>query len=371
MYALTDLGNGKRFARDHVGTMRHVRAWGSWLAWQGTHWAKGDASAAERSAKATALKIGDEAAGADDPKAVFKWAAKSQERRSIENMLAMARSEDGIAVDASALDADQWVLNVRNGTLDLRTGQLRPHDPADLITKIAPVAFDAAAACPLWTSILERVVPDTDTRAFLKRAVGYALTGDVGEHCLFFLHGTGRNGKSTFVNTLQSLLGDYAREGAPSLLLSKRNESHPTEVAALFGSRFVSCQEVEQGRTWAESTIKSLTGGDRITARRMREDFWEFAPTHKFFVCGNHRPRVRGGDEGIWSRMRLVPFEQFIRESERDPNLPAKLAAELPGILNWAIAGCLEWQKAGLQQPSAVATATAGYREAEDVVRLS
>jgi putative DNA primase/helicase len=203
---------------------------------------------------------------------------------------------------------------------------------------------------------------------FLQRAVGYALTGDISEQVLFFLYGAGANGKSTFARVLLDLLGDYATQGAPDLLLAKRNESHPTEVADLLGCRLVVCQEIEAGRAFAEVTVKQLTGGDLIKARRMREDFWSFAPTHKFFVAANHKPPVRGTDHAIWRRIRLVPFTVRITDEERDPNLLEKLRAELAGVLAWAVEGCLEWQRIGLCPPDEVLQATSDYRGEQDLL---
>jgi putative DNA primase/helicase len=204
--------------------------------------------------------------------------------------------------------------------------------------------------------------------AFLKRAVGYSLTGDVSEQVLFFLHGSGSNGKSTFTRVVQDMLGEHATQAPPDLLIAKKNPNHPTELTSLFGARFAVCQEVEAGAFFAEVTLKQLTGGDLIAARRMREDYWRFRPTHKLWIAGNHKPNVRGTDHAMWRRIRLVPFAVTIADKAKDPHLPEKLAAELPGILRWAVEGCLEWQRAGLAPPAIVLAATEEYREEQDLI---
>lgn len=373
VFQCTDLGNAERFAQRHGHEVRYAHAWGKWLAWDGQRWEVDAAAAVERFAKRTVRSILRELSAAsanseDKKKGLFAHALRSESSRAIAALLALARSEIGIAIKSDALDSDGMLLNVANGTIDLRTGALRPHSPLDLITKLSAVSYDLKATCPVWTEFLARVLPDTAVRAFVQRTVGYALTGSVAEQCLFFLYGTGANGKSTFLTVMQKLLGDYGGQAAPDLLMSKFGESHPTELAALLGKRFVVVSEVEAGRAWAEVRIKELTGGDTIAARRMREDWWSFRPTHKFVVSGNHRPTVRGTDLGIWRRLRLVPFNVTIPESERDGALVEKLEGEQSGILNWAIEGCRAWQRDGLRAPAAVTAATEAYRSEQDVL---
>jgi putative DNA primase/helicase len=251
--------------------------------------------------------------------------------------------------------------------VNLRSGELRPHRREDLLTKIAPVEYDPDAPAPTWQATLERVLPNSEIQAFFKRLCGYATTGDTSEHVLPMLFGTGANGKSTVLNALLEALGGYAMQSAPDLLIAKRN-SHPTELADLFGARLVASIEVEDGRRLAESLVKQLTGGDRVKARRMRQDFWEFSPTHKVFMAVNHKPIVRGTDTAIWRRIRLIPFTETIPPTEQDKRLPEKLNAELPGILAWAVEGCLEWQREGLQAPEEVRKATGEYRSEMDVL---
>jgi putative DNA primase/helicase len=210
-------------------------------------------------------------------------------------------------------------------------------------------------------------LPSAELGRFFKKLVGYALTGDVSEHVLPVLYGTGANGKSTILNALLAAVGDYGMQAAPDLLVAKKG-SHPTEVADLFGMRLVASIEVEDGRRMAESLVKQLTGGDKVRARRMRQDFWQFDPTHKVFMAVNHKPEVRGTDTAIWRRLRLIPFTETIPPAEQDKRLPEKLEAELPGILAWAIEGCLEWRREGLQAPAEVRRATGQYRSEMDVI---
>src|SRR5919107_5291637 len=265
------------------------------------------------------------------------------------------------------MDASPDLLNVLNGTIDLRTGELRPHRREDLITKMAPVEYDPNSPVPAWAATLERVLPSPDLRAFFKKLCGYAISGETSEHLLPVLYGTGANGKSTVLSTLLAAAGDYGMQAAPDLLVAKKG-AHPTEVADLFGMRLVASIEVEDGRRLAESLVKQLTGGDKVRARRMRQDFWQFEPTHKVFMAVNHKPEVRGTDTAIWRRIRLIPFTETIPPGEQDKKLPEKLRAELFGILAWCVEGCLEWQREGLQAPEEVRRATGQYRSEMDVI---
>jgi putative DNA primase/helicase len=338
------------------------------LVWTGRNWLVDDRGEVLKRAKATVSRIYQEAAAARDEetrKALAKHAMSSESERKIKAMVELAKPE--VSILPEELDPDPWKLNVLNGTINLRTGELLEHNRADLITKIAPVEYDPMATAPHWYEVLERVLPSEDVRAFFKRLCGYALAGDVSEHVLPVLYGTGANGKSTVLNALLEALGDYGIQAAPDLLIAKRG-AHPTELADLFGMRFVTSIEVEDGRRFAESLVKQLTGGDRVRARRMRQDFWEFDPTHTVFLATNHKPEVRGTDNAIWRRIRLIPFTETIRSDEQDKKLPEKLRAELPGIIAWGVEGCLEWQLDGLQAPEEVRQATGEYRSEMDVI---
>ena len=237
----------------------------------------------------------------------------------------------------------------------------------ELITKLAPVTFDPEAPCQNWNAFLNRVTDGRpDLSAYQQRMVGYTLTGDTSEHCVFLQHGTGRNGKTTFNETVSAMMGDYARKTETKTFLNHKNEGIRNDVAALKGARLVTAAEVGTGRRLNEQLVKEATGGDTLTARFLYGEYFEYRPEFKIFLSCNHKPEIRGQDEGIWSRVRVVPFDVFIPPAERDKKLPAKLRLELSGILNWALAGCLEWQQNGLQEPQEVLVATGRYREDMD-----
>lgn len=377
---LTELGNAERFTSMHGDRFRYVQTWKQWLHYDGRRWSHDEMGAVITAAKKVVAQLyseasdlakraasGDEQAG-KIAEALAKWARTSSKHASITAMVSLARSEDPIAAAPSAFDCDPWLLNVENGTLDLRTSKLRPHAAGDMITKLAPVVYDSKATCPLWTAFLERVQPDPDARAWLKRLVGYALTGVTREQIMTFLLGEGANGKSVFLDVLLDVIGDYGLRAAPDLVLAKHNEAHPTEQADLDGKRLAAVSEIDQGRSWAESTIKRLTGDKTISARRMNQNFYTFVVTHKIVVAANTKPTVRGTDYAIWRRMRLVPFSVTIPVEERDPDLVTKLLAERSGILAWAVEGCLEWQKFGLGETPTMAKAAAEYRESQDIL---
>jgi putative DNA primase/helicase len=367
-FNLTDLGNAGRLVHRHGADLRYCYPWHSWLAWTDGRWTPDNRGEVHRRAKETVGGIYREAAAAKDEearKAIAKHAVRSEGEGKIKAMVELAKSE--VPVTPDELDAEPWLLNCENGTIDLRTGGIREHRREELITKLAPVEYRSDAEAPTWRAVLERVLPDPEIRAFFKRLCGYALTGDTSEHILPMLYGTGANGKSTVLNALLDTLGDYGTQAAPDLLITKKN-SHPTELADLFGMRFVASIEVEDGRRLAESLVKQLTGGDRIKARKMRQDFWEFAPTHKVLMAVNHKPTVRGTDNAIWRRISLIPFTETIPPEEQDKKLPEKLRDERPGILAWAVEGCLEWQREGLQAPEEVRKATGEYRAEMDVL---
>jgi putative DNA primase/helicase len=251
--------------------------------------------------------------------------------------------------------------------VDLRTGEQHLHRRTEYITKITAAA--PGGICPLWQRFLERVTRgDVELQSFLQRLTGYSLTGSTREHALFFFYGTGSNGKSVFLSTISTLLSDYAKTAPASSFTASSTEQHPTDLAGLRGARFVTAIETGDGTRWAESKIKSLTGGDRISVRFMRCDFFEFVPEFKLVIAGNHRPGLRSVDEAIRRRLHLIPFNVTIPQEERDNRLTEKLREEFPGILAWAIQGCLEWQQHGLKPPAVVRNATADYLAGEDAI---
>jgi len=284
-------------------------------------------------------------------------------------MLSLAESEPGIPIAPDQFDTDPWLLNCLNGTIDLKNGELRPHNRDDLITRMVPVEYDAKATCPLFLKFLDRIMGGNQSLiSFLQKILGYSLTGSTREQCLFFLYGLGANGKSTLLNIVQSLWGDYATRTSSETFLAKKPGSIPNDVAALRGARLAIAVEVEQGRRLAEVLVKEMTGGDTISARFMRAEWFSFKPQFKILLAANHKPIIRGTDFAIWRRIRLIPFTVQIPKEEQDRDLPEKLSAELPGILNWAVAGCLQWHFGGLELPKEVDDATQDYRAEMDVL---
>lgn len=374
-YNLTDVGNGRRLVAMFGDRLRYCHQMGRWFAWTGSHWEMDETGRVEGYAKAVARAIYQE--GLDeglDPKeraARAKHAIKSEARERIKAMVDMAKSEDGISIHPDELDADPYLLTVTNGTLNLRTGRRRPHRPEDFITKIIPVDDDPAATCPRWLAFLDRAMAgNARLIAFLQRAVGYSLTASTDERVMFIPYGRGGNGKSTLLETIQILLGGYATRTATQTLMVKRYEGVPNDIAALRGRRFVFTTESEEGERLAEARIKDLTGGDRQTARFMRGEWFEFTPTFKIWLATNNKPEIRGTDDAIWDRIRLIPFTVRIPETERIPKheLLAAFRAELPGILAWAVAGAREWFAHGLGTPDEVRQATQDYRTEMDIL---
>jgi putative DNA primase/helicase len=367
----SDLGNARRLVRLHGADLRYSTTHG-WLAWDGRRWARDETGEPVRRAKATARTLYDEAARATDEaarKALAAHAVRSEGERRLAAMVTLAESEPGVPLTVDQLDADPWLLTVANGTLDLRAGTLRAHRREDLATRLCPVAYDPAAACPTWAAFLARVLPDEATRLYVQKLIGYALTGDVREQVFPIFSGAGSNGKSTLLETVAGLLGDYARATRAETFLTKRGDAIPNDLAALRGIRFAYAVEPDAGRRLAESLVKSLTGGDTLSARFMYREYFTFRPSFKLVLATNHRPRIVGGDHAIWRRIRLIPFDVTIPDVEQDKALPEKLRAEWPGILAWAVEGCLLWQCHGLDAPTTVTGATADYREEQDAVR--
>ncbi|MGD7196343.1 phage/plasmid primase, P4 family, partial [Ralstonia pseudosolanacearum] len=349
------------FTRRYHRDWRYVAAWGRWLVWDGHRWRTEDTLAATDLIRNVCRNA---AVNADNPKLAAKLATSG----TVGGVERLARADRRHAATTGEWDADPWLLNTPGGVVDLKTGRQRPHDRADRMTKITTAT--PGGDCPTWWQFLAEVTGgDAELQAYLQRMAGYALTGSTQEHALFFLYGTGANGKSVFVNTLATILGDYAVNAAMDTFMETRADRHPTDMAGLRGARFVAAIETEQGRRWAESKVKNLTGGDKISARFMRQDFFEFFPQFKLFVAGNHKPAIRNIDEAMKRRLHLIPFTVTVPPERRDKNLQQKLLAERDGILAWAVQGCLDWQRLGrLDPPQQVLDATEEYFEAEDAL---
>jgi putative DNA primase/helicase len=351
-----------RFSRQYEADLRYVALWGRWMCWDNTRWREDDTLFVFDRCRAICRRASAEC-GAAEVRAAMKIAA-AQTVAAIERL---ARADRRHAAMVGQWDADPWLLNTPAGTVDLRTGDLLSHLREQYLTKIT--AAGSGGECPMWRRFLDRVTDgNPELQEFLQRVVGYCLSGCIREHALFFLYGTGANGKSVFLSTLAGLLGDYAKTAPASAFTASSTDQHPTDLAGLRGARFVTAIETEDGRWWAEAKIKSLTGGDPITARFMRQDFFQYVPQFKLIVAGNHKPGLRSVDEAIRRRLHLIPFTVTIGEQERDADLAEKLKTEYPGILQWAIGGCLAWQRDGLNSPGIVRSATSDYLAAEDAV---
>jgi putative DNA primase/helicase len=306
----------------------------------------------------------------DMQRAIADHAKRSERRHELESMIALARSLQGVPVRPHELDANPWLLNCQNGTLDLCTGALGPHQQADLMTKVTPINFSATAQCPAWLAFLSKVLDgDSALIDFVQKMLGYTLTGIVSEKALFVLHGSGDNGKTTLLEVVRYILGDYAGSIDIEVLMSESdNSARERAIADMLGKRFVTSSEADDGRKFHEAKIKYLTGMGRVTGRRIYGSSFEYDPNFKLFIDANHKPVVRGSDDAIWNRIRLIPFDVAIPKSQQDKGLRQKLLAEADGILRWSVKGCLKWKKEGLENPVAVEHASGQYRDEMDIV---
>jgi putative DNA primase/helicase len=365
----TDTDNAQRFARRFGGKAIYTPGH-DWLVFDGKRWRHDDLLQVTELAKQTARLIADEAQHLDQNAARAarsKFASQSLAKGSLDRMLDLAKSL--LAVEDDRLDADPWLLNVENGTIDLRTGRREKHDPRDLLTKLAPVHANRRAKCPLFKKFLRRITGnDAGLRAFIQKAVGYSLTGITTEQVLFFVHGkSGNNGKSTLINLIRDMLGDYGCHTPTDTLLTKQYDNNiPVDLARLAGARMVTAIEANFNRHLDEAKIKGMTGGEPIVARFMRQNLFSFTPECKLWLVANDRPRVRGTDQACWRRLRVIPLSIKIPRKQRDQKLSEKLRDEWPGIFAWAVRGCRKWQTDGLGLPKAVRSATKGWHREMD-----
>jgi putative DNA primase/helicase len=367
----TELGYARRLIAVYGDRLRFVPAWNRWLVWNGKRWEHDSTGQAPRWMKVIARRLTTDALaleGETERRAAMNLVRRAESAAAVRGALTLASTESSVVVTPDDLDADPFLLNCTNGTLDLRTGELHPHNPSDLLTKMTGAPYQPGAAGGEFTKFLEKVQPKKEMRAYLARLLGHGLEGRVVEHVLGIFHGIGRNGKGTLTGAVKSALGDYADAADPDLLTARTFDAHPTSTADLYGLRLAILHETDKGRRLAEATVKRLTGGDRLKARRMREDFWSFDPSHTFLMLTNHKPVISGTDEAIWARLRLVPWDVVIPLGERDLALADKLALELDAVLDFLVTGYQEWRQRGLDDPQEVIAATEAYRAESDAL---
>lgn len=372
----TDMGNAERLVYYHGDNIRYNNTFKKWYLWNGKQWVTDDTNQIRQFAKKTVRNIYKEASEEEDGDiraAISKHAVQSEARAKIESMISLAESEVPILPDE--LDKNKWLFNCGNGVIDLKTGKLLKHNRGYYMNKISSVSYDPNAKCPLWDKFLQDIMRNQEGNInyelieYLQKAIGYALTGETNEQVVFFLHGKGKNGKSTFLDTIRHLLGDYGKQSNTDTFTVKKNDSVRSDIATLKGARFVAASESEEGAKLAESLIKQLTGMEPIQARFLYGNPFEFVPQFKIFFTTNHKPVINGDDLGIWRRIRLIPFTVTIPEEKRDKNLPEKLLnQEMSGILRWAVEGCLKWQKEGLKPPGDIERATNLYKSEMDTI---
>lgn len=368
---LTDLGNAQRFIAKNAADIRFVPAWKTWLVWLGGRWVVDELSEVYRKGIDTVREIWKEiptAESADERAEIASHAKRSEAEPRIRAMLAIAEHDAAVVLRPADLDRDPWRLGVENGVLNLRTGEFRAAKREDLITKSCGTHFDPRARAPRWEAFLERLQPSEEVRGYLQRVAGYWLTGSTGEQVVFLLHGGGANGKTVFLKVIGFLFGEYGAVADFATFLERRNDGPRTDLARLEGVRFASASEASQGRRLDESVIKQYSGGDTVVARALYQGERQFTPIFKLCLSANHKPPIRGTDYALWRRLHLILFGVTIPELERKKDLADALRAELPGILNWALEGCQEWQRWGLRPPAAVQAATEEYRAESDIL---
>ncbi|MCP3388844.1 phage/plasmid primase, P4 family [Bradyrhizobium sp. CCGB12] len=355
---VTQDGIARVFARRFAGRLRYCHHTEGWYCWRETHWQRDETKAAFEFVRVLAREV-SEKGEARDLKEIRKTAFASGVDR-------FSRSDPALAVTSERWDLNPFLLGTPKGTVDLRSGRLRPGEPDDGITKVTAIGPANTADCPQWRQFIYETTNGNDGLArFLQQWTGYCLTGDISEHALFFGHGDGGNGKGIFVNTVNGIMANYAAVAPPDTFTASQHDRHPAELAMLRGARLVTASETEKGRAWAENRIKQLTGGDPITARFMRGNFFTFQPTFKLTIIGNHQPTLENVDASTRRRFNIIPFEH--KPQRPDPHLMDRLRSEWPAILRWMIDGCLDWQRSGLVRPGIVLEATAEYFEEQDL----
>lgn len=372
---LTDMGNAERLIQRFGSGIRYCPQSGVWYVWREARWEADTTGEVQRMAKDVARGMEqeavDEGLGTEARLRYFKWGLTSESEPRIRAMVNLARTEPGMSIPTDQWDREPWVVNAANGTLDLASGEFRRHSRRDFITKSLATGYVENAVSVAWLEFVHQVIPSGDLREFVQRAVGYSLTADTREEVMFFLYGGGANGKSTFVNTVLAMMGDYADQCNPKALLVQRGDGPRNDLARLKGLRLVSASEATDEAAFDIDLIKRLTGDDRIVARFLHKEEFTFSPTFKIWFMANQRPSIPTVDHATWRRVRMIPFEVQIPEADRDPKVKYLLShagSEWPGVLNWALDGLRAWQREGLKPPAEVVSATMRYRRDMDSI---
>ncbi|MGE7932148.1 phage/plasmid primase, P4 family [Viridibacillus arvi] len=360
-FKLTDLGNAERIAYEYGHVIRYIPSVG-WYIWNGKYWEYDEKGKLHRLVAKVVRKLGE-----SNDETEQKWARHCEKHNVRES--AIKDLKILVPGDRSDFDRHKYLLNIENGVLDLKTGKLQPHNRELSLTKITNITFDESAKCPEWLSFLEQIfLGDKELIEYMQRLIGYSLTGEISEQIMVFLIGGGSNGKSTFINTIKDIMGEYGKQAKSDTFIKKKETGANNDIARLVSSRFVSAIESEDGEQLSEAFVKQITGGEPVLARFLRQEYFEFIPEFKVFFTTNHKPVIKGVDEGIWRRVKLVPFNLQLPKEKRDLKLAEKLSLEMSGILNWAIEGCLKWQHSGLCEPVIVKKATGDYKEDMDIL---
>jgi putative DNA primase/helicase len=368
----TDTTNAERLYKEFGEVIRYNGAWKKWIVFNGKRWVVDDGALIHemglkmiRGIYSDLLKTSDYR----DRLEIERFGVLCESVRRREAIIKAASWIKELNIDSNEVDSNPWLLCVRNGTLDLSNGTFREHEKGDFISKMADVDYEPTAECPEWKKFIREIMNyNNELISYLQTVCGWAITGDTSEQTMFILYGSGANGKSTFLNTLMYLLGEYAIATPTETFMSRKGEQIGNDLARLRGTRFVTTTETEQGKKIAEPLIKQITGNDRITARFLYGEYFNFLPTFKVFMATNHKPAIRGADHGIWRRIKLIPFTTRIPEEKQDKHLEDKLKKEVSGILNWLLEGVNRWKKEGLKAPPVVLTATDEYRSEMDII---
>jgi putative DNA primase/helicase len=369
----TDSTNADRLVKEFGRDIRFMAPWKKWVVWNGKYWETDESGALVHEKGLEMVRnIYDELLRTDDHRErldIEKYGMLSESVRRRKAFVEAAQWVSGMNIKSEDLDPDPWLLNVKNGPIDGKSGVFREHNQEEMITKIANVDYDPASDCPMWKQFIREIMDyKTDLINFVQTAAGWALTGDISEQTMFILYGSGANGKTTFLNTIMNLLGDYATSTPTETFMKKTGDQNTNDIARLRGTRFVTTTEAEQGRRLSEPLIKKITGNDQMTARFLYGEYFNFTPSFKIFMATNHKPVIKGTDHGIWRRIKLIPFTTRIEEDKQDKHLESKLREEASGILNWLLEGTERWKREKLKAPKVVLTATDEYRGEMDVI---